>query len=131
MGNLTKFVLGYSPEFIENGTDDFMYIDIAVEFSLNLFFEVGVNHVEIDKDGYIHNELGSFYYNGDCCWMWAVTNKSTRSHDFSSVGKFYLTDGETVNTIPTRKKIWANFKKAITPKLNKALKKFAKENGLC
>ena len=131
MKNLTKFVLGYSPEFIENGGSDFMYIDIAIEFSLNLFFEAGITNVEIDKDGYIDNELGSFYYNGNCCWMWAITNKSTRSRDFSRVGKFYLTDGETACRIPTHKKIWAAFKKTITPKLDKALKKFAKENDLC
>lgn len=131
MSRLLKFVKGYSPEFVENGSnDDVMCIDIAVEFSLSLFFEVGISNIEIDDNGYIHNELGSFYYNGTCCWMWAITNKTTNSRDFNHVGNFYLTDGETANRIPTRKKIWADFKKAITPNLDKALKKFAKDNGI-
>lgn len=131
MENLIKFVSGYSPEFIENGTDgDFMYIDIAVEFSLNLFIAAGITTIEVDKNGYISNELGTFYFNGNVCWMWAVTNKSTRSRNFKHVGKFYLTDSESGTKIPTNKKIWANFKKEITPKLDEALQKFAEENCL-
>lgn len=131
MENLIKYVLGCSPELIENGTDgEFQYIDIAVEFELGLFEELGLNS-KPDKDGYIENELGVFYYNGGCCWFWAVTNKSTRSHKFDHVSDFYLMDSESGRRIPSRKKVWRDFKKAITPKLDKALKKFAKENGLC
>lgn len=132
MEGLAKYVTGYFPEFVENGTDEenFMYIDIAIEFSLNLFREAGITNIEIDKVGYTENELGIFFFNGKACWMWAITNKSTKSRNFKHVGKFYLTDTETVTRIPTRKKIWAKFKKEITPELDKALQKFAKENCL-
>lgn len=130
MENLIKYVIGYSPEFIENGCDEyFSYIDIAIEFETVLFDKLGLNS-EPDKWGYIHNELGSFYFDGNCCWFWAISGKSTRSFKYDKIGKFYLTDGETASRIPTRKKIWREFKKAIIPKLDKALKKFAIENEL-
>ncbi len=125
--DLTKYIIGYSPEFIENG--NFAYIDIAIEFDLQLFRALKLD-CEPDENGYVHNELGSFYYNGNCCWFWAITNKTSNSRNFNTVGDFYLTDGETCTRIPTRKKIWSDFKKAITIDLNKALKKFAKEEDL-
>lgn len=130
MKDLAKYVIGCSPEFIENDCDEYnMYIDIAVEFELGLFEELGLNS-KPDKNGYIENDLGVFYYNGDCCWFWAVTNKSTRSHKFDHVGDFYLTDSESGRRVPARKKIWRDFKKAIAPKLDKALQEFAEEYEL-
>ena len=59
--DLTKYIIGYSPEFIENG--DSAYIDIAIEFDLQLFRALKLG-CEPDENGYVHNELGSFYYNG-------------------------------------------------------------------
>lgn len=131
MKNLIKYVTGYAPEFTDNGASEGVwFIDIAIEFSIELFYELGINGIAVDSDGYIHNKLGDFYYNGHCCWFWAITNKSNKSRNFDNIGQFYLTDGETCCKLPTREKIWSDFKKAITPKLSKALKKFAKEEGL-
>lgn len=129
--NLIQYVSGYAPEFIDNDcSDDMSYIDIAIEFNIKLFDELGLNS-QRDKDGYIENELGIFYsQNGEMSWFWAITNKSTKSRNFDKVGDFYLTDSETGSRISARPKIWREFKKAITPKLDKALKKFAKEEGL-
>lgn len=129
--NLIQYVSGYAPEFIDNDcSDDMSYIDIAIEFNIKLFDGLGLSS-QRDKDGYIQNELGVFYsQDGEMSWFWAITNKSTKSRNFDKVGDFYLTDSETGSRISARPKIWREFKKAITPKLNKALKKFAKEEGL-
>jgi hypothetical protein len=125
MKDLTKYVRGYSSEF--TGDD---YIDIAVEFSLELFHEAGIS-IDKTEDGYIETDLGVFYCgDNDWTWFWAITNKKASSRDFDHVGKLYLTDSESGARIPMNKKIWADFKKAIEPKLNKALKKFAREEEL-
>lgn len=126
--DLIKYITGYAPEIIDGN-----HIDIAIEFNIDLFKELGIKTIPHTEECYIETEIGSFY----CCyphentsWFWAVTKKTLNTRKFNSIGIFYLTDGDGSTNINTRKKIWSKFKKDLEPGLIKALKDFYRRRRL-
>lgn len=119
---MEKYIHGFTAELIND-----KHIDIAIEVSPKIFEILGVKNQHITDDNYIENDFGVFYLtDNNIVWFWAITNKTINSRVIDRIGKFYLTDGETSQKIPMRTKQLREFKKIITPKLNKELKKYFK-----
>lgn len=106
------------------------YLDFAIVVKTDILLDpkFGFNIKEIKNEDYNKTDLGTFWCANNCTWIWAIASSYpiTENTRRTQIGSFNLWDSETGNIFPNTK-IWREFKKGITPRLNSIMKEELKK----